>query len=152
MKTMTEARKIRRLFIDPASKSSGWALFEDKTLLTHGTIAVDPKLPVFERLRDLGNLYFQLPVGRVDEVHIEQLVRNTHIFTHYSVAIIGAALQQGYKDNARTVDADVPISSWQAYTRWHKDKEILKPYIRLVESEDQLAAIGMGLYWVNSHE
>lgn len=131
----------RVLYVDPASISTGWALFEDGEYKTSGTVAVDKKLPVFVRLYQIYKAYRKLRI-KADEVHIEQLVRNTHIYTHWSVSVIALGL---FHSNVQ-VDADIPISSWQKFAEWKGEKAPLKSYQRWVKSEDELAAIGMGLY------
>jgi hypothetical protein len=43
-----------------------------------------------------------------------------------------------------TVEADIPVKSWQKAVDWSGDRRVLKKY--RVDSEDELAAIGMGIY------
>lgn len=129
------------LYVDPASISTGWALFSDGKLIKSGTIAVDKKLPVFVRLYQIYKTYRKLRL-KPDEVHIEQLVRNTHIYTHWSVSVIALGL---FHSNV-TVGADIPIASWQKFVDWKEERKPLASYKRWVQSEDELAAIGMGLY------
>lgn len=131
----------RVLYVDPASISTGWALFEDGEYKTSGTVAVDKKLPVFVRLYQIYKAYRKLRI-KADEVHIEQLVRNTHIYTHWSVSVIALGL---FHSNVQ-VDADIPISSWQKFVDWKEERAALKTYQKRVSSEDELAAIGMGLW------
>lgn len=132
-----------RLFIDPASISTGWALFSDDKLVRSGTVATDKKDNVFDRLNYIFKEYKKLKFTNVDEVHIEQLVRNTHIYTHWSVSVIAMALYA----SGRTISADVSISSWQKATSWKTTKDPIKAYKGRVSSEDELAAIGMGTYY-----
>lgn len=127
--------------MDPASISTGWALFEDGKLIDSGTVAVDKKLPIFLRLYHIYKAYKRLRLSP-NEIHIEQLVRNTHIYTHWSVSVIALSM---FRRNVQ-VDADVPIASWQKFTDWKGEKAPLKDYRRWVRSEDELAAIGMGLW------
>lgn len=129
------------LYVDPASISTGWALFIDGTLQQSGTIVADKKDNVFKRLYQIYVGYRKLGI-KPDEVHIEQLVRNTHIYTHWSVSVI--ALGLFHRDVQ--VDADIPISSWQKFTEWKEERTPLQAYKRRVSSEDELAAIGMGLW------
>lgn len=131
----------RILYVDPASISSGWALFEDGELIDSGTVAVDKKMNVFLRLHHIYKAYKKLRLSP-NEIHIEQLVRNTHIYTHWSVSVIALGM---FRRNVQ-VDADIPISSWQKFTDWKGNKAPLKDYKRWVRSEDELAAIGMGLW------
>jgi len=129
------------LYIDPASISSGWALFDGDRLIDSGTVAVDKKDNVFIRLCKIYKLYKKLLV-EYEEVHIEQLVRNTHIYTHWSVSVIAIALHH----SGCNIFADIPIASWQKHTDWKGDKKLLDGYTGRVSSEDELAAIGMGLW------
>lgn len=132
-----------RLFIDPASISTGWALFSDDELIKSGTIATNKKDNVFDRLNYIYKEYRKLKFENLTEVHIEQLVRNTHIYTHWSVSVIAMALYV----TGRFIAADVSISSWQKETSWKTTKDPLKAYKGRVSSEDELAAIGMGVYY-----
>lgn len=129
------------VYVDPASISSGWALFVDGKLQQSGTVLADKKANVFKRLYQIYCGYKKLGI-KADEVHIEQLVRNTHIFTHWSVSVIALGL---FHSNVQ-VDADIPISSWQKFTEWKENQTPLQIYKRRVSSEDELAAIGMGLW------
>lgn len=80
------------------------------------------------------------------EVHVEQLVRNTHIYTHYSVGIIAAAFAP-YAE----VFLDIPIQSWQKHAQWDEFKSIYQDLGCL--SEDEFAAMCMGRYWTEiGHE
>lgn len=128
------------LYIDPASISSGWALFEGGRLVKSGTVAVDKRDNIFVRLCKIYKGYKKLE--KAEEVHIEQLVRNTHIYTHWSVSVIAIALHH----SGCNIFADVPITSWQKHTDWQGEKAPLNSYKGRVSSEDELAAIGMGLW------
>lgn len=132
-----------RLFIDPASISTGWALFSDAELIKSGTVATNKKDGVFDRLNYIFKEYKKLKFTNVDEVHIEQLVRNTHIYTHWSVSVIAMALYHPTRDIA----ADISISAWQKATSWKTTKDPIKAHKGRVSSEDELAAIGMGTYY-----
>lgn len=132
-----------RLFIDPASISTGWALFKDQKYIKSGTIAVSKKDAIFDRLHMIYQEYQKLTLPKIDEVHIEQLVRNTHIYTHWSVSSIGLALYP----ICPNIYADVSISAWQKATSWKTTKDPIKAYTGRVSSEDELAAIAMGTYY-----
>ena len=82
---------------------------------------------------------------RFREVHIEQLVTRTHIYVHWSVGAVGAFL----RPLCRVVAADIPIQSWQRHCDWKGHRAPLETYQGQVDSEDELAAIAMGLYYVN---
>ncbi len=134
-----------RLFIDPASISSGWALFEGSKCIASGTVLVNKKDAPFIRLKEVARRYLDLSLTHwaqhVEEVHIEQLPRSCHIYTHYSVCAAAIAFASG----KCTVAGDIPVQSWQKYVDWNGERKILATY--KVESEDQQAAIGMGLYY-----
>jgi len=158
------------IFVDPASISSAWALFKGKAYFSSGTVLVDRKLQIFERLSLVFEQYLELELG-AEEVHIEQLVRNTHVFTHWSVAIIGCAL--GFSSCSGQVSADIPINAWQKASGWERSAlnklqkrkwegareearealthSPLAEYVDRVSSLDELAAIGMGLYFVEKN-
>lgn len=138
------------MFIDPGSKSSGWAIFDGKKFIQSGTIIANKDLISWIRLSDINAGYYKLfsewnlkliPT----EAYIERLVRNTHIITHYSVAVIAQALS----DWNVKVSANISISSWQKAVDWKNKRKILSKYKKIVKSEDELAAIGMGLYWTS---
>lgn len=132
-----------RLFIDPASISTGWALFSDDVLVRSGTVCVDKKDSIFDRLHKIYREYRKLKFKNVEEVHIEQLVRNTHIYTHWSVSTIAMALYHP----TRVIAADISISAWQKATSWKTTKDPIKAHKGRVSSEDELAAIAMGTYY-----
>ena len=144
-----EPKKLR-LFVDPASISSGWALFEGTELLKSGTVQVEAKDAVWTRLRHVYYEYLSLANSvemlKVSEVHIEQLPRRCHIYTHYSVGTIGTA----FSPNGCKISGDIPVKSWQAHCDWHGSKKGLEAYQGGVDSEDELAAIGMGLWYTTT--
>lgn len=134
-----------RLFVDPASISSGWAFFKGPQLVSHGTIATEKKWSIFTRLHDIWQQYRQLTLkGTVDEVHLELLPRTCHIFTHYSVAIIGHALHPNVPYDS--IKGDIPVKSWQKHAGWDSIKDTWKA--KGCKSEDELAAIMMGHYYI----
>jgi len=143
--TSPPAKPRLRLFIDPASISTGWALFNERKFVASGTIDIDNELPVFKRLSALYRQYKQTATIKLDEVHIEQLPRNCHVYTHWSVGVIGSSLA----DICSDIRADIPIQSWQKFCEWKSKRTPLVSYQGRVKSEDELAAIGMGLYWVD---
>lgn len=135
------------MFVDPASISSGWAVFEDKQFIASGSIGAPKKLVAIERL---SLMYVEYEAVREkykpDEVHIEQFGGNPSHLLHWSVGVLGVAL----KTKTNTVAQDVPVSSWQKFTNWHGDREPLDFYKDKVQTEDELAAIGIGIYWVGA--
>lgn len=140
--------------MDPASISSGWALFRDGEYMRSGTVLVDKAMPIFDRLEEVfyeyHSIFERFNVGghRIDECYIEQLPRRCHHYTHWSVAVIGLAASL----SGAVTASDIPVPSWQKYCDWRGKQAPLRFYKKKVGSEDELAAIGMGLFWVDKHE
>jgi len=78
----------------------------------------------------------------VDEIHIERMAGRPHFYVHWSIGVIGTAL-----DAFAPVKSDIPVKSWQKAVDWNGKRKPLKPYAAKVHSEDELSAIGMGIYW-----
>jgi len=139
---------VRRLFIDPAScgtSCSGWALFEGLELVKSGIVHVEHKNNIFQRLMEIEETYRDLKFAKTPtEVHFELLPRRCHIYTHWSVGCIGAAL---WTPDVTLIKDDIAVTSWQKYCDWHGGKERLADHKG--RQNDELAAIGMGLYYVN---
>lgn len=142
----------RRLFIDPASISTGWAYFIGSELKSHGTIAVPQKLDVFTRLHQIWLQYVSTIVqGSLDEVHIELLPKRCHHYTHWSVGVIGAALMWSGWQDSLIIKGDIPVKAWQKAVDWNGKRAIIKKSaLHEVASEDEEAAIGMGLYYIRT--
>lgn len=122
-------------FIDPASISSGWAIYSNGTLVKSSSFTADKKNAIATRLKKIYNYYYKLMLKyKVNEVHIERLVRNTHIHTHWAVGVIMAACS-----SAKKVDADISIKSWQTATNWNR--------LSKKSQTDEQAAILMGRYF-----
>lgn len=130
--------------MDPASISSGWAYFVGPKLVDSGTIAAPAKHSVGARLGAIYSQYVDTFRGRsVLECHVEQLPRRCHHYTHWSVGVIAAALSHvGCPD----VRGDIPVRSWQKHCNWSAIETTWKE--RGLKSEDELAAICMGKYWM----
>lgn len=133
----------RAIYIDPASISTGWALFEGGQLQASGSIVADKKLQVHDRLRVIHEAYKEIAARFTDihELHVELLPRSVHHFTAWSVgaivsAFVGPVLCPG-----------VPISSWQKAVAWKTDRAPLQGFEGKLATEDELAAVSMGLYW-----
>ena len=141
--------KLRRLFVDPASVSSGWALFEDDDFVESGTVLADKKQKIWDRLKYVYNAYKELPF-EFDEVHVEDVprVRTCHIYVHYSVGIVLAALA----NKADVLKVDIPVKAWQKHVEWEEKEKPLKAFKRRAESRDELAAIGMGLWYLSEED
>lgn len=137
--------EVVRMFVDPASISTGWAVFQGARFVESGSVVVPKRMPAMNRLVLIYAHYEKLR-NRFDpsEVHIEQFGgRPSHIL-HWSVGVIGVAL----KTSTNVVTQDVPVKAWQKHVDWEGDRAQLKTFI--TETEDEQAAVGMGLYWVSA--
>lgn len=146
-----------RLFIDPASISSGWALFRGRDFVASGTVSADKRDPVFERLATLWDQYRaqKFEGARLDEIHLERLPRQTHHYCHWSVGVIGAALQK----SGAEILADISPTSWQRHCGWKTKRTDVRtpyrlepgspliPFVKVTDSPDELAAVGLGIYF-----
>lgn len=153
------SREKKRLFVDPASISTGWAFFVGNKFVASGTVRADKRNPVFERLADLWARYRTVS-AQLDEVHLERLPRSRTcaIQTHWSVGVIGAALAK----TGAEISEDIPPTAWQKAVGWKTVKAAagqprtykleagssLLPFVAKVESDDELSAVGLGLYWL----
>ena len=143
-------KAIRRIFIDPASISSGWACFDGTDLINHGGIKVDGD--TFARLRTIYQEYERIAEEyQPDEVHIEKFkIFRTWSYAKLigSVFIIGAAFA-----GTAQVDNDIHVKQWMSFAGYQKGFAgigRLEQYNDQVETEDQLAAIGMGIWFTST--
>lgn len=142
---------MRRLFIDPATNKTGWALFVDGVLVESGTINVSGPT-VWYRLFNLKNQYRDLVTRlKPDRVFIERMnYRVLSCVWSVSAIALGAAEAGVFIDgSARDGTAEcfqISPNSWQAWCGW-KQPDSLKEFRSRVGSVDELAAIGMGVYW-----
>ena len=141
------SKPVRRLFVDPASRATGWALFEDKQCIEHGAIVAGGN-DAFLRMHDLYLDYFELGDRlQPDECYLEQFrVYSTKRggLVIGSVYVIGAALR------CYSEVGWVWTQHWQEFAGYKKGqppKGRLKKFEDEAASEDVLAAIGMGLWY-----
>jgi Holliday junction resolvasome RuvABC endonuclease subunit len=136
-----------RVFVDPASISTGWAAFRGTQLIEHGSIKVKAASNTAERLGPIFDRYLELFQRlRPDEIHIEQFAGKVHHKCVMSVSTIYAAAWCADV----WADQDCSVSSWQAWAKWHGDKLPIKNYETQVDSQDELAAIGIGLWFTKT--
>lgn len=140
---------MRRLFIDPASKNCGWAVFEGPLYLRGGAIQHNSgsgDIAAFDNLSKIQADFLELFLEESpDRIYIEQLVLRTHRYAHWSVGVIGAcAAAVGIP-----AEASIPIKSWQKDTDYQDGgRKLWKE--RGYESEDHYAAYLMGEYWMRT--
>jgi len=152
-----------RIFIDPAGQSTGYAIFSGKACIESGTIAEaltaeekklkgdDRLVSALGRIRIISIRYQQLVSNlgyTVDEAYIERLMYSTNIHCHWAVGSISSAL---YAAGVKKVSPTISVTSWQKAVDWKGKRAKLKSCIKEVSSEDELAAIGMGLYWTKEN-
>lgn len=138
----SEADTVSRLFIDPASISSGWALYRGSTLVDHGTVLADKRLGVFARLQSIATHYKELSKRlSYEEFHIEKMPRRVHYYTIWSCGVIGTSLKHSLCDGKD----DIPVRSWQKFVDWDTIRDDWEgQYV----SQDEWAAICMGRYYL----
>ena len=149
------------LFIDPASVSTGWATLVNGVICEHGTIDVNKKYPANRRLALLRDRYFSLVqqlelamsqrFGEISEIefcHIERMNYRVHFLVSWSIGAIVSAIS-GYGIDC---DADISPTAWQKTVDWKGKRGPLRAYINEVQSEDELAAIGMAIHWRETHK
>jgi hypothetical protein len=138
-----------RLFIDPASISTGWALFSGDKLVFHGTI-VRTEGDALDRLASISKAYEALSAMYLpDEIIIERM---NHIVAYqvvWSVGVIAVATRQG---SPRAKFAQLSPQTWQKYLRelGYARPDFAK--LHSCESEDEATAIAMGLAFTGSLE
>jgi len=144
-------KPLRRLFIDPGSISSGWALFQGDLLVKSGTFKQNPKQDAFHRCAQMYLDYFELgdSIQPLDEVHLEQFRKNLAMGLHYAVGTIASAMSL-YCD---VVKQDCWMATWQRHHGYSKKTEMpihLDKYTQLVQSTDELEAIAIGLWYLET--
>lgn len=138
-----------RLFIDPGSNSTGWALFRDKEYLESDTIKTSrPKEHALKRLVDIQYGYYCLASRLCYHSDIEiYFERMNHRVKEciWAVGAIGVTLLDW---GAFKWGGEISPLSWQKYVDWKGKRRKLGRYKKRVESEDELSAIGIGLYYL----
>lgn len=137
---------MRLMFVDPASKAAGWALFEGETYLCGGAVQYNCGVgdeAAFKNLSEIKADFLELFLEHeIDEVHIEQLVSKTHRYVHWSVGAIGSTSASC----GIPTFADISISAWQKGIEWKERRRLWKE--EGYESEDHMAAYLMGEYYI----
>ena len=144
---------IKHIFLDSASHSSGWAVFVDGVYYDSGRYVANPRMRPFVRFVEIASYYRDLGrLMRPTKAFVEFHGRNNMIL-HFADAVIGTAFAE-----TETPEIDWKTCKpnlWQKYVKWNGDRGPLKPYIDLCDpadkAEDELSAIGMGVwYYANS--
>lgn len=136
---------MKRLFIDPATEKTGWALFINGQLVESGSIQVAGRMA--ERLLKIKNAYRELATRLVpDSVHVEQMNHRVHVCIWSVGAIIVGMEEAGVHVDVKAPGFQISPTGWQTWVGWRRGNA-LGEYRERVGSADELAAIGMGLYW-----
>jgi len=132
---------IRHLFIDPASYSTGWAVFENGELKRHGTIkAVSPVIGL--RLVELYRSYLGFVVtDSLDNVTVERMNRLVHYYVIWSVAAILTAI---FTKCPRISLNELSPSTWKRWLSENKLQLSSLKAVYTVASDDEAVAIAMG--------
>lgn len=141
---------IKQLFIDPASNSTGWALFIDGVCTDSGTIEAS-KGPVFKRLIDIHAQYKELGSRiKPDEVRFERMNRVVNVAVIWSVGAIGVALKLGHwPANIKSEYSEqISPSTWKKY---EKENEVFNNIRANTSSNDEAVAVLLGLAYTESN-
>jgi Holliday junction resolvasome RuvABC endonuclease subunit len=134
-------KPILRLFIDPASKSTGWALFSDSGLVHHGSVVApegDPSerlLWLFERYAAIAGLY------KPDEVVIERMNFTVAYVVVWSAGVILTAIRKGAP---QAPQHQMSPATWKKYLDSLGLKRSHVAAMFGCETEDEATAILMG--------
>lgn len=133
------------LFIDPASRSTGWAYFEQGVLREHGT--VESSLPLaIARLSELYQAYLKLgECLQPGVVVVEQMNRSVNYLVVWSAAVLNMAIYDSQTSGFVCTDfKQQSPSTWKAWlTKNNIDRQSLL-FGFTCKSEDEATAIAMG--------
>jgi Holliday junction resolvasome RuvABC endonuclease subunit len=142
-------RGIRRLFVDPASISTGWALFEGDKLEQHGTLKVSEG-DALDRLAVIGKRYEAMSAMlKPDHTFLERM---NHIVAYqvvWSVGVIATALRQG---SPESTFEQISPATWKKYLNGIGMSVADFAKLHACKSEDQAVAIAMGLCYLQGLE
>ena len=139
-----------RLFIDPGSKSMGWAIFEGKELVQSGTVKCKGSDSIDKRLYAMAkSLKKSLEDwDKFDEINVERLNSRTHHFALWSVGMIASVVgnkTEKFREHPSPAQWKKPIG-----LKFNDKGEAVrlvfeKLYPGIVtESDDEMEAILMG--------
>lgn len=84
---------IKYLGIDQALKTTGWALFEEGSLVEHGAFTIDASMPIGERLGQFWkNLSGLLNEYEFEYLFFEDIQRQQNMETYKKLAYVQAAV------------------------------------------------------------
>lgn len=139
---------MKRMFIDPGSNITGWALFEDSELIDSGTVSAI-KGSTFKRLLEIGKAYSRLAQElQPDQVLFERMNRMVNVAVVWSVGIIGYAIKRGHEDCEimSEYSHQVSPSEWKKYDKTHNVYNIHRADSG---SDDETVAILIGLVYLS---
>lgn len=144
------------LFVDPGSKSTGWAFVVAGSVEAHGTIvATHEKDVAWDRIFDIHFQYYQLP-GKLEfnrfhsiTVHFERMNYQVHYAVVHSVGAIATGLMAWNCE----IGEEISPFAWQKTVGWdRKQKTNHIANVKLSSyhciSQDEAAAVGMALHFL----
>jgi len=140
---------MRRMFVDPGTNVTGWALFDDDELVDSGTISA-MKGPAFRRLLEIGKAYARLASElQPDQVYFERMNRIVHVSVIWSIGTIGYAIKRAHEaaEIMDSTDSQISPSSWKKYDKETGAYNIYRPDSG---SDDETVAILLGLVYLKN--
>lgn len=133
--------RVKRLCIDPASRSSGWAVFEGAELVRHGTVTMKGK-DVDERMRQLWQSYRQIAEREnPEEVYIERMNRRVHRYCLWAAFLVRTVFSI-YGGTKRF--EEISPGTWKKYlVESGQTLEVVREFWK-ADSEDEAVAIAIG--------
>jgi len=139
---------MRRMFIDPGSNVTGWALFDDDELVDSGTVSA-MKGSTFKRLVEIGKAYTALARElQPEQVLFERMNRMVNVAVVWSVGIIGYAIKRGHEECevASEYSEQISPSEWKKYERLNG---VYNLHRADSGSDDETVAILIGLVYLS---
>lgn len=138
-----------RVFVDPASRSAGYAVYDDEKLIESGTLLAVGDDEV-ERMVQLW-AGFKKVAERIkpEELYVERMNYQVHYLVQWAVGIVKTvfAIYGGTK-----VHGDVSPNSWKAFL---KREALTLGGIKAMNdtsSDDEAVAIGLGLWFFDKRK
>lgn len=150
---------VRYLGLDQALKTSGWAVFENDSIIAHGSFTIAASLPIEQRLgqfwKELNGLYSQY---EFEHVFYEDIQRQQNVETYKKLAYVQAATLMWcyFKDIScsslgpshwrNLIKEKFKISFGRSRSEQKKAaQDFVKSYFNIEASEDECDAICLTL-------
>lgn len=139
----------KRMFVDPGTNSTGWAMFEGEELIDSGTITAT-KGQMFDRILTICNQFKSVSAcHRPDEVVFERMNRMVNVAVIWAVGAIGLAIKLGNPSSVILSESKHQISpsSWKKFERLNG---VWNTHRQNADSEDEVVAILIGLVYLSN--